>query len=254
MIFAGSNKTDTRVALSLSIFINAMVLLLAFLFLRWTVQDPPPADQTVELNMADFGFANSGANQNDGATQTQNVAEESPTEEAVVDDNSQITQNVQDTPSQSTQQTQTQTQNQTQQTQQQTQQTSSALNNLLNNMNNGGDGEDGENNDEGNPNGNIDGKGVFGDGSGWSLSGRNLVGEPRFNGSPTKNGVVQVRITVGKDGKVRTAKVVHSAPTNTSEQSLFNLAIQAAKTATFNNDSGAAINQSGTITFVFKVS
>jgi len=260
MIFAGTKKKDTRLSVFLAICIHAIIMLLCFLFLRFKLPDPPLSEQTVELTMADFGNANTGANFTDGSPQnTQNTVEEAAAEEAIVDNNSETSAAVQETPSNATQpsqtqtNTQTQSQNQSQQTSEPEQQVSDNLSNLLNNMNGGGDGGGSDSGDQGTQNGKIDGKGVFGDGSGWSLSGRNMTGKPKFNGTPKKNGTVQVRIVVGKDGKVRTAKIVHSPPTNTSDQALFNLALAAAKTAKFNKDDGANINQSGTITFVFKV-
>ena len=261
MIFAGSRKKDTWISILISLFLNIAVLFLCFFFLRWKIQDPPPEDMTVELTMADFGYSNTGANSTDGSTAqtTQPTAAEAQPEEAIVDNTSETSAPVQETPSNTTQPTQTQTttqsqsQNQTQQTQEPEQQVSNQLNNILNNMNGGGDGGGSDSGDVGTQNGKIDGKGVFGDGSGWSLAGRNMTGKPKFNGTPKKAGTVQVRITVGKDGRVRTAKVVTSAPTNTSDQSLFDLALGAAKSAKFNKDDAASINQSGTITFVFKV-
>ncbi len=254
MIFAGSRKKDTWVSILIALFLNIAVLFLCFFFLRWKIQDPPPEDMTVELTMADFGYSNNGANSTDGSTaQTpQPTAAEAPPEEAIVDNTSETSAPVQETPSTTTQPTQTQSQNQTQQTQEPDQQVSSQLNNMLNNMNGGGDGGGADSGDQGTQNGKIDGKGVFGDGSGWSLAGRNMTGKPKFNGTPKKEGVVQVKITVGKDGRVRDAEVVISE-SNTSDQSLFNLALNAARSARFNKDDDASINQRGTITFVFKV-
>ncbi|MEZ7941789.1 MAG: energy transducer TonB, partial [Flavobacteriales bacterium] len=98
-----------------------------------------------------------------------------------------------------------------------------------------------------------DGKGVFGDGgNSYSLAGRGMTGEPKFQGKPKKNGRVVVKIDVNRSGKVINA-TVDQIKSNTTEQSLWELAMKMAKTATFNNDQAANIQQRGTVTFTFKV-
>jgi len=249
MIFAGSKKKDTVRSIAIALLLNTIALLLIFFFIRWKKQDPPPEDLTVELSMADFGYTNAGNNFTDGAPQTEKVVQEAPTEEAIVDNSSQTAANVQDKPSEATKPSETQTQ----ETAKPEQTVSNGLNNALDAMTGGGDGNNNTQGDQGNPSGKIEGKGVFGNGSGWALSGRSMTGKPSFNGSPKKNGTVQVRIKVDKNGKVTDATVVNSLPTNTPDAQLRKLALDAARTAKFNKDEGAKIRASGTITFVFKV-
>ncbi len=257
MIYAGK-KEDSRTSAIITLVVHAVVFLLIFFFLSFDLPDPPPAETYAELTLADFGYSNTGSGTNEGVpTQTSTAVSQETPQEAVVDNTSEVVENVVETPSTSTQvttstQTTTQTQTETKaETQQQT--TSNALNNALQNMNNGGDGNDDTGGNVGTQSGQIDGKGVFGDGgNSYSLAGRGMVGEPKFQGKPKKNGRVVVKIDVNRSGKVINA-TVDPIKSNTTEQSLWDLAIKMAKTATFNNDQSAAIKQRGTITFTFKV-
>ncbi len=258
MIYAGK-KEDSRTSGIITIVVHAVIFLLIFFFMSFDLPDPPPAETYAELSLKDFGYSDTGSGNNEGApTQASSaVAEETP-EEAVVDNTAEVAANVVETPSTSTQPAQTQTQTQTQpQTQTQTQtpqQTASnALTDALNAMNSGGDGNDNTGGNVGTQTGQIDGKGVFGDGgNSYNLAGRGMTGEPKFSGKPTKNGRVVVKIDVNRSGKVINA-TVDQIKSNTTEKSLWDLAIKMAKTATFNNDQAANIQQRGTVTFTFKV-
>lgn len=254
MIYAGK-KEDSRTSAIITMAVHAVIFLLIFFFMSFDLPDPPPAETYAELSLADFGYSDTGSGDNEGApTQSSAaVAEETP-EEAVVDITSEVAANVAETPSTSTQPATTQTQAQTQsQTQAQTQSTSNALNSALQNMNSGGDGNDDTGGNVGTQSGQIDGKGVFGDGgNSYNLAGRGMKGEPTFQGKPTKDGRVVVKIDVNRSGKVINASV-DPINSNTTEQSLYDLAIKMAKTATFNNDPASKIQQRGTITFTFKV-
>jgi len=254
MIYAGK-KEDSRISAIITMAVHAVIFLLIFFFMSFDLPDPPPAETYAELSLADFGYSDTGSGDNEGApTQSSTaIAEETP-EEAVVDNTSEVAANVAETPSTSTQPATTQTQAQTQsQTQAQTQSTSNALNSALQNMNSGGDGNDDTGGNVGTQSGQIDGKGVFGDGgNSYSLAGRGMTGEPKFQGKPKKNGRVVVKIDVNRSGKVINA-TVDQIKSNTAEKSLWDLAIKMAKTATFNNDQASKIQQRGTITFTFKV-
>lgn len=254
MIYAGK-KEDSRTSAIITMVVHAVIFLLIFFFMSFDLPDPPPAETYAELSLADFGYSDTGSGDNEGApTQSSAaVAEETP-EEAVVDNTSEVAANVAETPSTSTQPATTQTQAQTQsQTQAQTQSTSNALNSALQNMNSGGDGNDDTGGNVGTQSGQIDGKGVFGDGgNSYSLAGRVMRGDPEFQGTPKKNGRVVVKIDVNRSGKVINA-TVDQIKSNTTEQSLWELAMKMAKTATFNDDQAAKIQQRGTITFTFKV-
>lgn len=250
MIYAGK-KEDSRTSAIITMVVHAVIFLLIFFFMSFDLPDPPPAETYAELSLADFGYSDTGSGDNEGApTQSSAaVAEETP-EEALIDTTSELAANVAETPSTSTQPATTQTQAQTQA---QTQSTSNALNSLLQNMNSGGDGNDDAGGNVGTQSGQINGKGVFGDGgNSYNLAGRGMNSEPTFRGKPTKDGRVRLIIDVNRSGKVINAKVDPSG-SNTTEKSLYDLAIKMAKTATFNNDPASQIQQRGTITFTFKV-
>ena len=248
MIYAGK-KEDSRTSVIITMVVHTVIFLLIFFFMSFDLPDPPPADTYAELSLADFGYSDTGSGDNEGATTQSSaaVAEETP-EEAVVDNTSEVAANVAATPSTSTQPATTQTQ-----TQPQTQSTSNALNSALQNMNSGGDGNDDTGGNVGTQSGQINGKGVFGEGGdSYNLAGRGMIGKPTFQGKPTKDGRVVVKIDVNRSGKVISA-IVDPFKSNTTEKSLYDLAIKMAKTATFNNDQAAKIQQRGTITFTFKV-
>jgi TonB family protein len=254
MIYAGK-KEDSKTSAIITLVVHAVIFLLIFFFMSFDLPDPPPAETYAELSLADFGYSDTGSGDNEGApTQSSAaVAEETP-EEAVVDNTSEVAANVAETPSTSTQPATTQTQAQTQsQTQAQTQSTSNALNSALQNMNSGGDGNDDTGGNVGMQSGQIDGKGVFGDGgNSYNLAGRGMAHEPKFQGEPKKDGRVVVIIDVNRSGKVINARV-DQIESNAHEKSLWDLAIKMAKTAMFNPNQDADIQQRGTITFTFKV-
>jgi TonB family protein len=153
--------------------------------------------------------------------------------------------------------------NQTQTTQTNTQ--PSQLDNMLNQLNGGG-GSDASNgggtggtgggNDSGNGPGNGPGSGAFngtsfGNGTSWSLKGRNSLSGPSTSKKPTANGKVVVSITVDKNGRVTNATVASSNITNDVAYN-HGLAIEAAKKCTFTS-SNSSIPQPGTITIVLAV-
>ncbi len=176
MIYAGK-KEDSRTSAIITMVVHTVIFLLIFFFMSFDLPDPPPAETYAELSLADFGYSDTGSGDNEGApTQSSAaVAEETP-EEAVVDNTSEVAANVAETPSTSTQPATTQTQAQTQsQTQAQTQSTSNALNSALQNMNSGGDGNDDTGGNVGTQSGQINGKGVFGEGGdSYNLAGRGM--------------------------------------------------------------------------------
>lgn len=141
----------------------------------------------------------------------------------------------------------------------------SALDNMLNGLNGGGGsdasngggnggngGGNGGNNGPGNGpgSGNFSGGG-FGNGTSWSLKGRDNLTGPSTNKKPTANGKVIVSITVDKNGRVTNATVVNSNITNDVAYN-HALAIEAAKKCTFTS-STSSIPQPGTITIVLAI-
>ena len=122
--------------------------------------------------------------------------------------------------------------------------------------NGGGDG--GKNGGDGGDNGGGNGPGSgkftgtgFGNGTSWSLKGRNSLSGPSTNKKPTANGEVVVSITVDKNGRVTNATVAKS---NITSDVAYNhgLAIEAAKKCSFTT-SNSSIPQNGTITIVLAV-
>jgi TonB family protein len=91
-----------------------------------------------------------------------------------------------------------------------------------------------------------------GDNSGYSLTGRTLVGgelvKPRYTAN--EEGRIRVRITVDKKGSVIQATIAPG--TNIDNKTLRNAALDAAKKTKFNSISSDS-NQSGEITYIFKL-
>lgn len=254
MIYAGK-KEDSRTSAAIALVVHVIIFLLIFFFMSFDLPDPPPAETYAELSLADFGYSDTGSGDNEGApTQTSTaVAEETP-EEAILDDNSDVSNNVTETPSTSTQVSATTANEKTAEQLQQEKEAKEKADRIAQMMGNtGGDGNDNTGGNVGTQSGQIDGKGVFGEGgNSYNLAGRRMIRKPKFQGKPTKDGRVVVKIDVNRSGKVINA-TVDQIKSNTTEQSLYNLAIKMAKTATFNDDQAAKIQQRGTITFTFKV-
>jgi TonB family protein len=255
MIYAGK-KEDSRTSGIITLVVHAIIFLLIFFFMSFDLPDPPPAETYAELSLADFGYSDTGSGDNEGApTQSSAaVAEETP-EEAVVDNTSEVAANVAETPSTSTQPTNANVKSAEQIKKEREEKERKEKADRIAQMmrNTGGDGNDDTGGNVGTQSGQIDGNGVFGDGgNSYSLAGRRMSGKPTFQANPTKDGRVVVTIHVNRSGKVINASV-DPIQSNTTEQSLYDLAIKMAKTATFNNDPASKIQQRGTITFTFKV-
>jgi TonB family protein len=98
---------------------------------------------------------------------------------------------------------------------------------------------------------NRDGTGLGTSGSGYSLSGRSLVGTlPKPVENCNEEGVIVVDVTVDKTGKVEAAKATPKGSRNFTP-CLIKAAEEAAKKAKFNNAPEAAAFQTGTITYHF---
>ncbi len=143
----------------------------------------------------------------------------------------------------------------------QTQTQSSALDNMLNGLNGGGEsdasasgvsGATGGGDGGGNgPGSGIFTGGGFGNGTSWSLNGRDNLVPPSTSKTPTANGKVVVHITVDKNGKVTYATVANSNIT-TDVPYNHGLALDAARRCTFTS-SIRALPQTGTVTLVLAV-
>lgn len=101
---------------------------------------------------------------------------------------------------------------------------------------------------------NRTGSGLGSKGSGYSLTGRSLMGtlpKPEYN--IQEEGIVVVEITVDKNGVVTSANPILRG-TTTQNAYLWKVAKEAALRAKFNSDPNAAASQRGTITYHFILS
>lgn len=112
------------------------------------------------------------------------------------------------------------------------------------------EGEGRQGSADGTPGASPDGSGTGGQGGGFDLSGRSLVGAlpaPRYG--PNKEGRVIVDITVDARGRVIRA-VPRAQGSTTNDSELIRAALQAAEKAQFNSVEGDGL-QTGTITYNF---
>ncbi len=113
----------------------------------------------------------------------------------------------------------------------------------------GGDGNQGRL--DGDPNSNqYTGNGAGQGGVGYSLSGRNPKGLPKPAYTSNEQGIVVVKITVDRDGKV-IAAISGAKGSTTMDSALLNAAKQAALNTKFDKKSTAPSRQTGTITYHF---
>jgi TonB family protein len=252
-------KKDRRVAAILSVLIFALIVVLTFFLTAFTIQDPPPGEQFVAVGMADFGSdLNAGGDnetevpseevqevvdQQTSQSETQNTA---PTEEIVTQENSDVS-----VPTGTAEQTQDEPV-------EEQQEVSSGLSSVLDRINDssGGGGSEGQNEgtgNEGDPQGQIDGMGVVqGDGIGYSLAGRGMLGRPKLGEDPKEEGTVVLNIYVDRNGNV-TRTTWNRAQSTTTSSYLVELAKKAAKTAKFSVKNNAPAEQKGTMTFRFEL-
>lgn len=254
-------KKDRRKAAVISGLIFSAIMVLCFFLTAFTIQDPPPGDQFVAVGMADFGQDLSAGGDNESEVPSEEV-QEVVEEEAAQSEQVQTTQ-TEEIVTQDQSEASVPTSTTTETTQEpepaeEEQQVSSGLSSILDKINDssGGGGSEGQNEgtgNEGDPGGQIDGTGVVqGDGIGWSLAGRGMLGEPKLNETPTEEGIVVLNIYVNRKGEViRTSRNI-AASTATSSR-LFELAEKAALTARFSVDNNAGAEQKGSMTFRFKL-
>lgn len=116
-----------------------------------------------------------------------------------------------------------------------------------------GEGVGNQGHPAGSPDGNLSTAGTGTSGNSASLAGRSLVGSlPRPDYGAPEEGRVIVDITVDQQGKV-IAAAYRSVGSTTQNKTLVDAAIKAARQARFNVDENAAINQTGTITYNFRM-
>ncbi|WP_306641971.1 hypothetical protein [Sanyastnella coralliicola] len=252
-------KKDRKIAATLSGIFFAGIIVLCFFLVAFTIPDPPPGEEYIAVGMADFGqdIKAGGDNETEVPSETpENVVEEesaqaeetqvTAAEEVVTQDASDVSVPTNTNPEPDPDPEPVEEE----------QQVSSGLSQAFEHMNtSGGGGSDGSTEgtgNEGDPQGDIDGLGVVqGDGIGFSLGGRGMVGKPK-NVTPSEEGIVVLKIYVDRQGNVlRTDR--DYVKSTTSSNSLFKLAEEAALTARFEVKSDAPAEQKGEMTFRFKL-
>jgi outer membrane biosynthesis protein TonB len=140
--------------------------------------------------------------------------------------------------------------------------TQDALNNLLNgNSSDGktkGEGDDKVTGVKGKENGDLDSNKYYGNtgsgsGGNYNLAGRKALSKPKEQPDCEEEGIVVVRITVDKNGKVVSAIAGVKGTTNTAA-CLLKPAREAALKTKWNSDSKAPSKQTGTIIYKFSLS
>jgi len=140
--------------------------------------------------------------------------------------------------------------------------TTDALNSLLNgNVSDGspkGEGDDQIDGVKGKANGDPDANKYYGNtgsgsGGNYNLAGRKALSKPKEQPDCQEEGIVVVRITVNKNGKVIRAIPGVKGSTNTAA-CLLKPAKEAALKTTWNADEKAPVNQTGTIIYKFSLS
>jgi len=252
-------NNDRKKAIVATIVFHALVLLL-FLFFGLTQPDPLPEQEgaMIELGWTDSG---SGETESEVVEEVQQVEEVTQTEQ--VQEVSEAVEEEVITQEESSVSTPTEPVVETPVVEEpviEDPKPSDALTNAMgsvfnNNTTDGGSDGDSEDTpgNQGNPDGAPDGHGVMGgSGNSWNLSGRGYEGGAVVTEKPREEGRVVLKIWVGRDGKVsRTSLDLRNS--NTTSQHLVSLAKKAAMKAKFNSDPSSAVEQQGSMTFVFKL-
>lgn len=223
-------------------------LILFFLFAKLTFPDPPIEEEVVEIMWEDeFGMESAGG----GDSSTEEVESAEEVEEEVVEE---VVEEVTESQAEEVIETDTESEVEHESGNETTEPTvdddrlfPGGFGGSGQSTEEGGGGQSGGGGGDGPVTG--PGSGSIGDGE-WSLAGRALVGKPSMNASTQETGTVVINIWVDRDGKVtRTSPNLLLSSTNSSE--LFDIAEKAAKKAKFNENSSAAVEQKGTMTFHF---
>lgn len=246
-------QKDRRKAMLLSVLIFLMVVAVCFFLTAFTIQDPPPGDQYVAIGMADFGDVLEAGGASESEVPSEEVSDQeqsqaSETSEAATDVATQTSSDV--SVSSSPKPTSKPKPDPTP-----SKELGSALDQLTKPSSGGGKGDQQGGGDQGDLSGQIGGTGVNQgdlDGKGWSLGGRTQGVKPTIKDPFNEEGIVVVDIVVNQKGEVvrATANIEHSL-TNTPSSALHRLAEKAAKSARFNQDFSANVEQKGAIVIRF---
>lgn len=247
-------NNDRKKAIAATILFHLLALLL-FMFYGMTQPDPLPEQEgaMIELGWTESGSGETESEVVEEVQQVQEVTQTEPVQEVnEVVDEEVVTQEETSISAPSEPVKQEPVKEEPKPSDALTDAMGSVFNN---NSSDGGSQGDDDNSagNQGNPDGAPDGHGVMGGtGNSWNLSGRGYEGGAVVTEKPREEGRVVLKIWVGRDGKVsRTALDMRNS--NTTSQHLVSLAKKAAMKAKFNADPSAAVEQQGTMTFVFKL-
>lgn len=236
-------RRDERRAAAITVALFAAVLLAGAFITFFEVPDPPLGTQFVSVGLADFGFdpAAGGMDESENPSSTvqddvspndatsTSAATSTAASGAVTQSESDLAVNSTSNPSSSAS---------TGSQRQVSDRLASRMGALAQQGGGGSDGRSTGTGNEGNPLGKIDGMGIVeGDGYKAGLDGGKLVGKPRLAEKPTRSGSVCIRIIVDAQGKVVGADY-NAMESTISDKRHIELAIKAARTATFTPDPG----------------
>ena len=244
-----------------AIFHGALLLLFLFVGLKYMV--PPPEEQGITINFgtSDDGKGNEQPLEPVETEDEQQEDTEQPTSTDVPTESVEevITQDVEEAPKIKSEKTTEEVKKEPEKVEPQP---SQKLTNLVDKLKkksgstNASEGETGKPGDQGRTDGdpnskNRVGRGM-GNGIGFSLAGRSPRVTPKITDDSQEEGTVVVDIVVDRQGNVVRASAGARGSTTTSPH-LYKKAVQAAKQAKFNVSREAAIEQKGTMTFIFKL-
>jgi protein TonB len=257
---AEENKNKRRGLIATILY--HIVLILIFIFAGLTYQDPPPEDG-IAIN---FGYEEDGSGNTSQSAprQPQPQQEEVQKESAEQIDEDVATQEIEEAPNVTNEQTEKETENE--QEEEVKPQPDSRLQNALDKTKNQqgqgeGEGETTGGGDQGDPNGdrnspNRTGNGGIGNSGDYRLGNRKALSRPKPVYDCPEEGRVVVKVYVNKSGQVTEAiageKIPNGPASTTSSSCLYSRAESAAKRTTWQGDANAPDRQIGYIIYNFK--
>lgn len=235
-----------------------LVVVLVLLSFGYDPPDPPIPEEGVEVNVGDADFGS--------GDDPQPSTEQSGYVPPAASNNQVVTQNTESTtpmPSATTPSTTAPSQPAPQEKPSETKPKEPEINRnalFTGKRNNGGNGQgsqgvtEGQGN-QGKPNGSENSNNYSGNGGGngsYSLAGRTNVSLPRPTYSSNQQGKIVVKIVVNQQGRVIRAEAPAQGST-IANSGMVEQARQAALKARFNADPNAPEEQSGTITYIYKI-
>ena len=254
---SGEEK-NRKIGLTASVVFHLLLLIL-FAFFGLSYMEPPPEEEGITINFGTDDFGKVSENDNPPSES----AEESPSEavaetptptESVQED--LITQDQEDAPSIDQEKKKSQEVPVEEEKPQIDPKLNQALDKWKKNKEEagGGDGNTEQAGDQGDLKGDPDSKnyqgGGLGNGTSFTLSGRNLISSPKITDQSQEEGRVVVEIIVDRYGNVIRAKAGARGSTTTSS-TLYKKAKEAAMKTKFDANPNVAEEQKGTMTFIF---